>query len=198
MKKDTYFFLIFWEHYCLRIKSPWVFFKETVTFKFPIKLNSSSQRNPEKGQANWKILLENAYFCSFFKHKHMAVDLLARIGVIPIQLLRPEEKNTLYMWKKTTGTFNIYSRQMVDLPLLGFYYWVQTTVPEVAQISNKSWLRFKGARASLWLQVQRLHDFLFHINLMKLKRDNFSHTVGIFSNLFLLQGHLSENGTLSP
>jgi len=32
---------------------------------------------------------------------------------------------------------------------------------------------------------------------MKLNNDNFSHTVGIFSNLCLLQRHLSENDTLS-
>lgn len=82
---------------------------------------------------------------------------------------------------------------MVNLPQPGFYYPVQMMVPEVDQISNKSWLRFKGARATQELQVQRLCNFLFHINLMKFKCDSLSHTVGIFSNLCLLQGHLSEN-----
>jgi len=52
--------------------------------------------------------------------------------------------------KKATQTFHVYSQHVVNLPQLDFYYSFQMTVPEVDQISNKSWLCVKGARASLY------------------------------------------------
>lgn len=107
------------------------------------------------------------------------------------------ETTTPNIRKSSTQGFHIYPWHVVNLPQFGFYCSVQIMVPEVDQISNKCWLCFKGARATLELQVQRLRNFLFHINLTKSECHNFSHTARIFPNPCLLQGHLSGNLALS-
>lgn len=88
-------------------------------------------------------------FCHFFQHKCTAVGFLVRVRVMPNEVLPTMRCNLTVHTKQTTGTLHIHSQHVENWPQLGFYSSAQTTVPEVDQISNKSWLRFKGARASL-------------------------------------------------
>lgn len=88
-------------------------------------------------------------FCHFFQHKCTAVGFLVRVRVMPNEVLPTMRCNLTVHMKQMTGILHIHSQHVENWPQLGFYSSAQTTVPEVDQISNKSWLRFKGARASL-------------------------------------------------
>lgn len=104
-RRDTLLFNISWDHFCLKIKSTSVFFKEIFKFTFPLKSNSSPQRNLGKVPAIWRFFLKTAWLCHFCKHKRMAVVALARARVVPIQPFQRVETTASSAWETQREPF---------------------------------------------------------------------------------------------